>query len=152
MVDVSAQASCTVTPISPTNLTAAGGVLPNGTKNVMIQCNCSEDDGSEITNVRWYGPDGITVPRTGIYVFTAGAPYYARPSGDSYNRLVIPTVIPRPVITLVIPTFNDSYDGNYTCGKRNGSGLVPPIVAVNLTIDGKLFIKIIRLYVYLNVW
>ena len=44
VVDVSAQGSCTITPINPTTLTTAGGVLPNGTENVMIQCNCSDGD------------------------------------------------------------------------------------------------------------
>ena len=127
MVDVSAQASCTVTPISPTTPTAAGGVLPNGTENVMIRCTCSEDDGSVITNVRWYGPDGIIVTRIGTNKFIAGAPHFTRPSGDSDNRNV----------TLVIPTFNDSYDGNYTCGRRSDGNLVSPKTTVSLTISGE---------------
>ena len=129
MVDVSAQASCTITPINPTTLTTAGGVVPNGTENVMIRCNCSEDDGSVITNVRWYGPDGI-IPRFGTNKFTAGAPHYTRPSGDRDNGNV----------TLVIPTLNDSYDGNYTCGRRNGNANrppLPPTATVSLIIDGK---------------
>ena len=116
MVDVSAQASCTVTPISPTTLTAAGGVLPNGTENVMIRCTCSEDDGSVIITVRWYGPDGI-IPRNGNSDFIAGAPHHIRASGDTDNRN----------ITLVIPTFTDSYDGNYTCGRRDGTTNNPPV-------------------------
>ena len=130
MVDVSAQASCTVTPISPTTLTAAGGVVPIGTENVMIRCVCLDDDGSEITNVRWHKPDGSTVPRIGTNRFIAGAPHFTRASGDSDNRN----------ITLVIPTFNDSYDGNYICGRRSDDNLVPPITAVSLTIGGELFI------------
>ena len=68
MVDVSAQASCTITPINPITLTAAGVVLPDGTENVMIRCNCSEDDGSEINTVRWYKPDGNLVSRMGLVV------------------------------------------------------------------------------------
>ena len=127
VVDVSAQASCTITPISPTTLTAAGGVLPNGTENVMIRCNCSEDDGGVITSVRWYKPDGIIVPRIGTNRFITGAPHFTRPSGDSDNRNV----------TLVIPTFSDSYDGNYTCGRRSSRNLVPPMTTVSLTIGGE---------------
>ena len=121
MVDVSAQASCIITPISPTTLTAAGGVLPNGTENVMIRCNCIDYDGSVITTVRWYGPNGI-IPRFGTSDFIAGAPHFTRPSGDSDNRNV---------------TFNDSYDGNYTCGRRSGGNLVPPKTTVSLTISGE---------------
>ena len=129
VVDVSAQGSCTITPINPTTLTAAGGVIPNGTENVMIRCSCSEYDGSVITSVRWYKPDGNIVPRSETDSFIAGAPHYTRPSGDSDNRNV----------TLVIPTFNDSYDGNYICGRRSSGNLVPPITAVSLTIGGELF-------------
>ena len=128
MVDVSAQpASCTVTPINPITLTAAGGVLPNGTKNVMIRCTCSEDDGSVITTVQWFGPDGIIVPRFDTGDFIAGAPHHIRASGDTDNRN----------ITLVIPTFNDSYDGNYICGRASTGNLVPPMTTVSLTISGE---------------
>ena len=126
MVDVSAQASCTVTPISPTTLTAAGGVLPNGTKNVMIRCTCSEDDGSVITTVRWFGPDGI-IPRSGTGDYIPGAPHHIRANGGNDNRNV----------TLIIPTFNDSYDGNYTCGRASSGNLVPPMTTVSLTISGE---------------
>ena len=131
VVDVSAQGSCTITPINPTTLTTAGGVLPNGTVNVMTRCNCSDYDGSVITNVRWYKPDGSIVPRIGTDGFIAGAPHYTRASGDSDNRNV----------TLVIPTFNDSYDGNYTCGRKSGGYLVSPMTTVSFTIDGELFIN-----------
>ena len=85
MVDVSAQASCTITPINPATLTTAGGVLPNGTENMMIRCNCSEDDGSVITTVRWYDPDGNLVPRIGGGRFIAGAPHFTRPDDDNRN-------------------------------------------------------------------
>ena len=129
MVDVSARASCTITPINPTILTTAGGVLPNGTENVMIRCNCSDNDGSAITNVRWYKPDGNLVYRFGTGYYIPGAPHHTRPSGDNNNRN----------ITLVIPTFNDSYDGNYTCGRRNGNNPWPLTATVSLIIGGKPF-------------
>ena len=94
----------------------------------MIRCNCSEDDGSEITNVSWYKPDYGIIPRFERYYFIAGAPYFTRASGDNVNRN----------ITLVIPTFADSYDGNYTCGRRNGiNPPLPPTATVNLIIGGK---------------
>ena len=129
VVDVSAQASCTVTPINPTTLTTAGGVLPNGTENVMIRCNCLDDDGDVITTIRWYGPDGNRIPRIAINgSSTVGTPHFTRAS-DNRN------------ITLVIPTFNDSYDGNYTCGRRRGiDELQAPTVTVSLTIGGELIV------------
>ena len=136
MVDVSAQASCTITPINPTTLTTAGGALPNGIENVMIRCSCSDDGGSVITNARWYKPDMNLVPRLGTNSFIAGAPHFTRASGYSGNSNV----------TLVIPTFNDSYDGNYICGRRNTNANnpplppLPPTATVSLIVGGKLFI------------
>ena len=61
------------------------------------------------------------MPRIGTGYYIAGAPHH---SGDSNNKN----------ITLVIPTFNDSYDGNYTCGRRHGNN--PPTATVSLIIGG----------------
>ena len=123
MIDVTAQASCTITPISPTTLTTAGGVLSSGTENVMIRCNCSDDGGSVINSARWYGPDQI-IPRFNTSDYIPGAPHHVRASGDNNNRN----------ITLVIPTFNGSYDGNYICGRRNGNNPPqPPTATVSLS-------------------
>ena len=58
MVDVSAQGRCTITSINPTTLSAAGGVLASGTEYVVIQCSCSDDNGTVVDCVRWYDPDG----------------------------------------------------------------------------------------------
>ena len=132
VVDVSAQGGCTITPINPTTLTAAGGVLASGTVNVMIQCNCT-DNGGTLTNIRWYDPNEIRLvdpDRNDDYV--AGTPHFSRIDDDGDN------------IILVIPTFNDSYDGTYTCGGRVNRGLPgPPNAAVILTIVGKLMIYIL---------
>ena len=125
MVDVSAQGGCTITTINPTNLTTAGGVLAIGTVNVTIQCNCTDDDDTIVDPVRWYDPDGtrLLVDTNSRYV--AGTPYYRRAPDDTN-------------IILVIPTFNDSYDGIYACGGRVSRGLPgPPNGAVYLTIGGK---------------
>ena len=129
MIDVSAQGGCTITPINPTTLTAAGGVLANGTENVMIKCNCTDDDGTVVGRVRWYDPDRT---RLQIYnYYPAGTPYYRR--APDYTSII-----------LVIPTFNDSYNGTYTCGEKVRSGLPgPPNAAVLLTIDGKLIIHVL---------
>ena len=59
VVDVSAQGGCIITPINPTTLTAAGGVLASGTVNVTIQCNNCTDGNGTLDRVRWYDPDGI---------------------------------------------------------------------------------------------
>ena len=125
MVDVSAQGGCTITPINPTTLTAAGGVLANGTVNVMIQCNCTNDDGTVVNPVRWYEPDGTRLTVNAHSKYVAGTPYYSREPDNTK-------------ITLVIPTFTDSNDGIYTCGGRINRGPPGrPNALVNLTIGGK---------------
>ena len=125
VVDVSTQGGCTITPINPTTLTAAGGVLASGTENVMIRCNCTDDDGMAIGHVRWYDPDGTRLLVSGHSRYVTGTPY----SSNNANVL------------LVIPTFNDSYDGTYTCGRRSRSLPVgAPNATVELTISGKLTI------------
>ena len=66
--------SCTVTPVNPTTLTAAGGVLPNGTMNVMIQCNCTNDDGTVASKVRQYDPDRTRLATKGNNQFGDSVP------------------------------------------------------------------------------
>ena len=131
MFDVSAQGGCIITPINPTTLTTAGGVLAGGTENVMIQCNCTNNDGTLVDPVRWYDPDGTKLLVNTHYYHVAGTPYYSR-QPDNTN------------IVLVIPTFNDSYDGMYTCGKRVNIGPPgPPNAVVFLTIGGRLMIHVL---------
>ena len=125
MVDVSAQGGCSIAPINPTTLTAAGGVIASGTENVMIRCNCTDDDGTVVDPVRWYDPDGTRLMVNGHDNYVAGTPYYSREPDDTN-------------IALVIPTFNDSYDGTYHCGGRVQKGPPgEPNAAVDLTIGGK---------------
>ena len=94
-----------------------------------MRCTCNEDDGTVITGIRWYDPDGKLVPRFGTYQFIVGAPHFIRPDGHFSNRN----------ITLVIPTFTDSYDGIYTCGRRKfNHPPLPPTANVNLNSVGEL--------------
>ena len=131
VVGVSAQGGCIITPTNPTTLTTAGGVLASGTENVMIQCNCTYDNGTVIDRVRWYDPDGTKLLVSHNNNYVAGTPYYSR-EPDNIN------------IALVIPIFNDSYDGTYYCGRRFGRGPPePPNAVVNLTIGGKLLMHVL---------
>ena len=94
----------------------------------MFQCNnCIDDDGNPLPNLRWYDAHGNRPPRLGTTNYIPGAPHFTRVGNDN--------------ITLVIPTFNDSYDGNYICGRRVGNGLPgPPTATISLTIGGELFV------------
>ena len=128
VVDVSAQGGCNITPINPTTLTTAGGALASGTENVMILCNCTYGNGTVVDIVRWYNPDGIQLFLLSSDSYIPGTPHYTRLVDDSNTNII-----------LVIPTFNDSYDGTYTCGRRVSSTQVgTPNTAVTLTIVGEL--------------
>ena len=135
VVYVSAQ-SCTITPLNPTTLTATGGALPNGTMNVMIQCVCTVTDNDQ--RVRWFDINTTFVFGLGSIKYVYGSPYFIRNNpNDGKNN-----------VTLVIPTFTDSYDGTYNCGIRvTDTSFTSPSAAVTLTITGELMINTVS-YLY----
>ena len=53
--------------------------------------------------VRWFDPNGIRVIQQINNNYVLGTPYFTKTSDDRN-------------VVLVIPTFNDSYDGIYSCG------------------------------------
>ena len=132
MVNVSAQDGCTITPINPATLTAAGGILPSGTVNVMIQCNCTENDGTLVATVRWYDPAGVRlISLAAGNQFDETVPHFTRIVEMNDTNII-----------LVIPTFTDSYDGVYTCAKRgSNNALETPNAPINLTIRGDIFVN-----------
>ena len=137
MVDVSAQGGCTINPINPTILTTAGGVLAIGTVNVTIRCNNCTDRNVTLGRVRWYDPDRTRLVGRVNDDYVPGTPHFTKVN-DGNNDII-----------LVIPTFNDSYDGTYTCGERVGNkGDLPgpPNAVVILTISGKLMIHVLTYY------
>ena len=131
VVDVSAQ-SCTITPLNPTTLTATGGEVVNGTVNVMIQCVCSVTGDHR---VRWFDINKKFLFQTSHPNYVDGSPY------SIANNF-------RTNITLVIPTFTDSYDGTYNCGIRvSDTSFTSPSAAVTLTITSELMINTLS-YLY----
>ena len=130
VVDVSAQ-SCTIIPLNPTTLTATGGALVSGTTDVRFRCVCTVTDTNQL--VRWYDITTDFLNRDTHYDYVDGSPYYI------LNN--------RTDVTLVIPTFNDSYDGTYNCGIRvSNTEFTSPSAAVTLTI-GELIINTVS-YLY----
>ena len=144
MVDVSAQ-SCTITPLNPSTLTATGGAINYGTTNVRIRCRCTESDGTAVSIVRWYDPAGTRlVSARNPAEFNANVPYFTRVGGDSGN------IVDNTNIILVIPTFNDTYAGTYTCGRNaaDRTALTPPTADVTLTSSKLMINTISHLYVH----
>ena len=133
VVVVSAQ-SCTITPLNPTTLTATGGALVSGTTDVRIQCVCPVTSNDQ--RVRWFDINTQFLMRSSHDAYVVGSPYFI-PNATN----------PRRDVTLVIPTFNDSYDGTYNCGIRvTDTEFTSPSAAVTLTI-GELIINTVS-YLY----
>ena len=134
VVDVSAR-NCTVTPLNPSALTATGGVLVSGTVNVTSQCACTVT-GDQV--VRWYGSDGLIILQQQHDNYMPGSPYVIRNSNSN--------------VTLVIPTFNDSYDCTYNCGIRvTDTYFTSPSAAVTLTIGELMINAVSYLCVHSNI-
>ena len=96
-----------------------------------IQCVCSVAYISHF--VRWYDINTEFLVRSNHPDYVTGSPYYVL-NNDSF-------------VTLVIPTFNDSFDGTYTCGIRvSDTEFTSPSAAVTLTI-GELMINTVS-YLY----
>ena len=109
-----------------------------GTKNVMIQCNCTDDDGRVVDPVRWYDPDGARLVSSASGRFDANVPHFTRVIDDDDSNII-----------LVIPSFHYHYDGKYNCGWMNSSNdrrLGTPSAAVTLIIIGKLMINTVSYY------
>ena len=124
---VVAEEECTITPLNSTNLTSTGGALANGTENVMIRCNCTAN--SDSAKIRWHNLDGFRILFRKHNDYVNGTPYVTSNTKGNIS------------VTLVIPTFNDSYDGTYNCGRRvNNSKFVALSSAVVLYIYGELMI------------
>ena len=101
----------------------------------MIQCNCTYDDGRVVDLVRWYDPDGTKLISAYNGRFDNSVPHFTRVTDGNNSNII-----------LVIPTFNYSYNGTYTCGRRTfhfADTLGTPNVAVTLTIVGGLMINTI---------
>ena len=126
MVDVSSR-SCTITPTSPDGLDPTGGVIVDGTVNVMIECRCVNNDGSLSNKITWFDPTNTRL--TYLEITPDDDDPYIIANNNNAGRST----------TLVIPTFSDSTSGVYTCGigRRYPSYTM---VTINLTVgNGKCY-------------
>ena len=129
--DVLAKANCSITSMFPTTRTASGGKFADGTNNVEIHCSCTDVNGTASDYIQWYDPDGERVLEKLHHNYTPGIPYYEK-FLENY--------------VLVIPTFNDLYDGVYTCTVGNSYSSVESITTVDLKLDGKYMLAMWLLY------
>ena len=120
MFNILAQGNCTITAINPAKLTPAGKVfaIAYGTQNVMIQCNCSNVNGTVLDSIRWFDSEGLRVHHKLHHKYVSDTPHLMRTHDDKN-------------VILVVPILNDSYDGIYTCGV----GKIFPPEEPNIDID-----------------
>ena len=98
--NTSAQRDCTIISTSLTNLTTDGGVIIDGTQNVIIYCLCMINN-IVVGGARWFFSNGTRIRLQSPS--RPGSPYFI-------NN------IPTP---LIIPSFVHPYDGTYSCGPSN---------------------------------
>ena len=75
--------------------------VPNGAQNITITCYCSNSFKERLDTVRWFFNETRILLKHNV---TKGHPYI---------------VLNEALATLIIPTFNNSYSGTYTCGNDN---------------------------------
>jgi len=101
------QTTCTIISTSLTTLTTDGGVIFNGTQNMIIYCLCMKNN-LALGGARWFFPNRTQV-RTETHRLT-------RPN-DPYYRNIVPSV-------LIIREFVHPYNGTYSCGPNDVFNLV----------------------------
>ena len=108
-------ANCEIISTSFTTLTADGGALLNGTRNVIIYCLCTRN-GVAVggTSISWF-LDGTRIRRT-----------QADGTNNPYSRNTVPT-------QLVIPSFVSSSAGIYYCGPTIFFNNAMSSISLNLT-------------------
>jgi len=111
------QTTCDIISTNLTTLTTDGGVIFNGTQNVIIYYLCMRDNVA-VGGARWFFPNRNQV-RTETHWLT-------RPNGPYYKN-----VIPTP---LIIQKFVHPYIGTYGCGHTRHFSTVS--VTINLTLAG----------------
>ena len=92
--------SCTIVSTNLPTVTAAGGVIANGTQNVILYCICMRLNSN------------VTVGLT-FWFFNGARINLAEDdgSGSPYSRNNVPS-------TLIIPSFVTPHDGSYSCVHR----------------------------------
>jgi len=104
LVYVKVESKCTITPKSPSSLTAEGGILTNNPMNVEIECKCVNERGAALKNIQWLTPAKHQIKnKNGA---NSGVPYSYSTRNDT-------------VTGLMFPIFSDIHNGTYTCTTGN---------------------------------
>ena len=91
------QRGCKITPTNPLSLEPSGGILRSGMDNATINCSCYKRNGP----VAWFSPNGDRL--SDFHNTLEGSPYVTQDDEGMSS-------------VAVIPTFNYTMFGVYTCG------------------------------------
>ena len=101
VADPTGDVNCNIVSTNLPTVTAAGGVIADGTQNVILYCICMRVNSIVTVGQTFWFFDGSTVTLT-----------QDDGSGNPYSRNNVPS-------TLTIPSFVTPHDGNYSCTHNN---------------------------------
>ena len=111
--------NCSIVSTNLPTVTAAGGVIANGTQNVILYCICMRLNSIVTVGQTFWFFNGVQITLTqdnGI--------------GNPYSRDNVPS-------TLIIPSFVTPHDGNYSCTHRPNFNEVATLGdTITLTLPG----------------
>ena len=111
------QTNCNIISTSLPTVTAAGGVIANGTQNVILYCICYRSNVAVGPTLWYFNGVQVTVTET---VTTDGYPYYRN-------------TVPSP---LIIPSFVAPHNGTYSCSNPNINDISLHGDSIILTLSG----------------
>ena len=97
VADPEGDVNCSIVSTNLPTVTAAGGVIANGTQNVILYCICMRVNSIVITGQTFWFFNGALITLA-----------QDDGSGNPYSRNIVPS-------TLTIPSFVTPHDGNYSC-------------------------------------
>ena len=118
VADPGGNVNCSIVSTNLPTVTAAGGVIANGTQNVILYCICMRVNSIVTVGQTFWFFNGTQINRT-----------EDDGSGNPYSRNNVPS-------TLTIPSFVTPHDGNYSCSHTNDFNDVATLgdtIALNLS-------------------
>ena len=111
--------NCSIVSTNLPNVTAAGGVIANGTQNVILYCICMRVNSIVTVGQAFWFFNGVRITLT-----------QDNGSDNPYARDNIPS-------TLTIPSFVTPHDGSYSCTHNNDFNEVATLGdTITLTLPG----------------
>ena len=119
VADPDGNVNCSIVSTNLPTVTAAGGVIANGTQNVILYCICMRVNTIVTVGQTFWFFNRVQVTRI-----------QDDRSGNPYSRNNVPS-------TLIIPSFVAPHDGDYSCTHRNRIGEIATLGdTITLTLPG----------------